>query len=140
MKELLSRCPEKLHCPVPLETLTHTPPPVHDCPKKTPVQVELRKYLAAAGRENSLALSISKLVFLASATLISISAAVFLVCSRFSTNAESDKILSPADDSLISKSSSRDFKRILYSFCCRVNSAFCSSRSGLSALTTSASN
>ena len=44
----------------------------------------------------------------------------------------------PADDNLISKSSSSDFKRILYSFCCLVNSAFCSSKSGLSALTTSA--
>ena len=64
-------------------------------------------------------------------TLISISAAVFFVNSRFSTRALSLKMLSPADESLIRRSSSSDFSKILYSFCWRVNSAFCSSRSGI---------
>lgn len=105
----------------------------------------------AAGLYHSRALSIFKVVVLASETLFSISAAVFLVVSKFSTRAVSPRILSekiinkifemldfcdqifsmtiriglpPADDSLESRSSSNVFNIILKSFCCFVNSAY----------------
>lgn len=59
-----------------------------------------------------------------SITFCSISAAVFLVVSKFSTSAVSPKIFAPALDSLESKSSSKPLSIILKSFCCLVRSAY----------------
>lgn len=56
--------------------------------------------LAAAGRYSSRAASICRLVPRASVTLDSISAAVRLVVSKFSTRDVSSRTLLPADDSL----------------------------------------
>lgn len=117
-----------------------------------------RLALDAAGRYHSRALSISTEVTRASATFISISAAVFFVVSKLITSAASLSTFGPADDNLEmkmqkvlsggpriqgkkhylrNKSSSNDFNVILNVFCCLVSSAFVLSRSGRSALTTS---
>ena len=56
-------------------------------------------------------------------TFCSISAAVRLVISRFSTRAVSPRKLPPADERRDSKESSNSFSLILKSFCCLVSSA-----------------
>ncbi len=55
-------------------------------------------------------------------TFISISAAVCLVVSSFSTSTLSPRKLLSAADSLVSSSSSRSFSSILNMFCCLVSS------------------
>lgn len=87
----------------------------------------------------SRASSIFRAVTLPSSTLISISAAVFLVVSKLITSAESLRMSGPAEDNRFSKSSSRLFSVILKSFCIFVRPARKASKSGLSALTTSPS-
>lgn len=85
----------------------------------------------------SLASSILSEVFLPSSTLISISAAVFLVVSKLMTSAESLRISGPAEDNRLRRSSSRVLSVILKSFCCLVSPARRASKSGRSAFTTS---
>ena len=79
--------------------------------------------LAAAGRYCSRASLILISVILASATCTSISAAVRLVVSRFSTSAVSPRKLPPAADRRESKESSSSFSLTVNSFCCRVSFA-----------------
>lgn len=86
----------------------------------------------------TLAVSNLREVIRDSATFDSISAAVFFVFSKFKTSVGSSSTFSPAEDNRARRSSSRDFKDILKEFCCIVKSDLDFSKSGRSALTTSA--